>query len=198
MTRRFLLESFDTSHPVDAADTEVLAQEKWLEAFEKGYKDGWEDAERTLSQRQGQISDAFAQNLMDLTFTLGEARAAVRRDLSALLRGVLTALMPETLVHLLGPQILAELDDLAAEYATDTFEVLVSADQKLFVERALAGAGFASGQVIAAPEQPRDSAMIRFGAVEREVDLAAALREIASMVETYFDEHDSAKERSHG
>ena len=198
MTRRFTLESFDTAEPAHAPQSDGLAQEKWLEAFEKGYKDGWEDAERTLGQRQGHISDAFAQNLMDLSFTLNEARAAVRRDLSSLLRGVLHALMPQTLVHFLGPQVLAELDELAAEHTPDTFEILVSPKQKPIVEKALVTAGVTAVHVLAEPGQQPDTAMIRLGAVEREVDLAAALQEIAGMIETYFDEHETGKERAHG
>ena len=198
MTRRFTLESFDSAEPAPGQQSDGLSQEKWLEAFEKGYKDGWEDAERTLGQRQGHISDAFAQNLMDLSFTLNEARAAVRKDLSSLLRGVLNALLPQTLVHFLGPQILAELDALAADHASGSFEILVDPQQKAIVEKSLGSAGVMAVTVIGDPDQQSDTAMIRLGDVEQEVDLAAALQEIAGMIETYFDEHETGKERAHG
>lgn len=198
MTRRFLLESFDDSVSVEAPQQDVLSQEKWLEAFEKGYKDGWEDAERTLVQRQGQISDAFAQNLMDLSFTLNEARVSVRKDLSSLLRGVLTSLLPPALEHILGPQILAELEALAANSTATTFDVIVAMEQMPAVERALAGAKIGPAQIVGSPDQKRDSALIRLGREEREIDLAAALAEIAGMIETYFDEHERVEEQAYG
>ena len=199
MTRRFLLESFDTAETAEAQEEDVLSQEKWLEAFEKGYKDGWDDAERTLVQRQGQISDALAQNLMDLSFTLNEARVSVRKDLSALLRGVLTSLLPPALEHMLGPQIIAELDALAAETAASTdFEVVVASEQKTAVARALSGARIEPARIVGCPDQKRDTALIRLGAEEREIDLAAALSEIAGMIETYFDEHEKVEEKAYG
>lgn len=198
MTRRFLLESFDQAVTVDTSQQDVLSQEKWLEAFEKGYKDGWEDAERTLIQRQGQVSDALAQNLMDLSFTLNEARASVRKDLSSLLRGVLTSLLPPALEHILGPQILAELETLASESTATTFDVIVATDQKPAVERALAGASIGPARILGSPDQKRDTALIRLGREEREIDLAGALAEIAGMIETYFDEHERTEEKAYG
>lgn len=198
MTRRFLLESFDEGESAQPERQDVLAQEQWLEAFEKGYKDGWEDAERTLSQRQGQVSEAFAQNLMDLSFTLNEARVAVRRDLSALLKGVLDSVLPQSLVHFLGPQILAELDALANAQAASEFEVVVAPEQKATVERAFSSVSVPSLRIVGSHDQKHDTAMIRFGRSECEVDLAAALEDVARMIETYFDEHQDAEERSYG
>ena len=188
MSRRLLLESFDTALSQPSGDLDALPEEKWLEAFEKGYRDGWEDAERALSRRQGQITDGFAQQLQDLTFTLSEARVAVRREMSVLLSGVLDTMLPGALADLIGPQILAELDDLAEKMAEVQIEVVVSSEQTQLVESFLTNSTHPSAIVRGDPARPKDTAVLRFGDNALEIDLNAALAEISDTLASYFDE----------
>jgi flagellar assembly protein FliH len=199
MPRRLSLESFDDGNMASTDNpSEGLAEEKWLEAFEKGYRDGWEDAERALMQRQGQISDEFSQRLQDLSFTLNEARASVRKEMSSLLRGVLDTMLPGALPKLLGPQIIADLDILADRVSDMVIEVVVAPEQQISVERMLASSGPRPARVIGRHGQPLDSALLRFGSGEREIDLGAALAEVTATLETYFDEPEQHEERAHG
>lgn len=198
MPRRFSLESFDDRPSPDADPMAGLAEEKWLEAFEKGYRDGWEDAERALTRRQGEISDAFAQRLQDLSFTLNEARASVRREMSSLLRGVLDTMLPDSLPRLLGPQILSDLDGLADRVSDMVIEVVVAPEQQQSIERMIARSSPRPARVVGRPGMALDTALLRFGTGEREIDLGAALAEVAMTLETYFDEPEQHEERAHG
>ena len=198
MTRPLLLESFDGVQTSSSESADGLVEEKWLEAFEKGYKDGWEDAESALTRRQAHITDAFAQNLQDLGFTLGEARAAVRKEVSALLKGVLETMLPEILHHLLGPQILSELEAFAGQSSDVVIGIHVFPDQSAAVSRALSGVANAQVQVVADENVALNTALLKFASAEREIDLNAALLDMAETLAPYFEEHGQYEETAYG
>jgi len=164
----------------------------------KGYKDGWEDAERALSLRKGQISDGFAQQLQDLNFTLSQARVSVRREMSTLLKGVLDTMLPGALPQLLGPQILSELEDIAQSISDVSLKVIVAPEQKDLVASMLREAPGVTAAVEAEDNQPVNTALIKFASSEREIDLQSALSEVAETIETYFDDPLAQEERAHG
>ena len=73
-----------------AADAEAMK----LEAFENGYRAGWEDATGAAASEQGHIAADLAQNLRDLSFTLAEAQVAVLAEMRPLLREIVAKLLP--------------------------------------------------------------------------------------------------------
>ena len=79
MTRPLLLESFDGVQTSCSESEAGLVEEKWLEAFEKGYKDGWEDAESALTRRQGHITDAFAEFRILASRSVRRARLCAKK-----------------------------------------------------------------------------------------------------------------------
>ena len=118
MTLHAILEDFaDPRHPgagPGEADPATLAEEERLSAFEKGYSEGYEDANRAAEEERRRVGAALAGRLEDLSFTYHEARVAVLREVremvAAIGDGVLPGLGREGFGPALAEAVAAEIE----------------------------------------------------------------------------------------
>jgi len=108
------------SHSEETLETERL------EAFDKGYRAGWDDAIKAKSDDSDQLSDALAQNLQDLSFTYHEAHAQVLANLAPLFDEILQKMLPAIAKDTLGAHISEQLTRAAKEMGTVSVEVMVA------------------------------------------------------------------------
>ena len=70
MTLSALLEDFSEPQPgTTVALTDVMIEEEKLQAFEKGYQAGWDDSAKAQKDSAAHLSEEFASNIRDLSFT---------------------------------------------------------------------------------------------------------------------------------
>ncbi|MGR3541887.1 MAG: hypothetical protein ACU0BS_10720, partial [Hasllibacter sp.] len=80
------LEDFDPLP--DSAPAGHAAGTDQLEAFEAGYREGWEDAVRDAVETRDRVRRSLAARLEDLAFTYEEARAGVASRLETVVSAI--------------------------------------------------------------------------------------------------------------
>lgn len=152
--------------------SEDMLEEYRLEAFENGYKSGWDDATHAHSESQASISAELAKNLRDLSFTYHEARDHLLGSLAPLFRGIVESLVPVLAEHSLASNVAQQLEEIARDRADCRVEIH------------LAPANREKLNAIIDPELPMDvsvtgdstlgdgQARMVFGTEEREIDIA--------------------------
>ncbi len=99
MSKPFPLEAFSKSSPGHGTPARPLpthedVEAARLQAYDEGYKSGWDDAIRQASDEHAQIGEEFARNLRELGFTYHEARAHVIASMEPLVEAFIDALFP--------------------------------------------------------------------------------------------------------
>lgn len=185
MSLQALLEDFGSSasqvHQSVLSD-EALESER-LEAFDKGYRAGWDDAIKARSDETADFSTGFSQMLQDLSFTYHDAHAQVLSNLAPLFTDVLEKVLPKIAWDSIGAHVAEQLNTIARDIGTATVSIAVpvgTGEQvRLFVEEA------ATGLAVSVSEDPalaEGQAEIRFGKREISVDLAAVAEQITQAV----------------
>lgn len=177
---------------VDAAEIE----EQRLEAFESGYKAGWDDAVAARSDAEAEQRNEVARALQALSFTFHDARAHVLHALSPLMAEVAARLLP-FIAHAALPHLVVEALGPYAEVASEApVLILLNPEARHRVETLI---GTQSGLPVRFQETADltpGQVNLRLGETETRVDLDAALATIRAALEDFFDL--AAKENRHG
>ncbi|TDL78240.1 hypothetical protein E2L08_12160 [Palleronia sediminis] len=173
MARLVVLEDFTRSAAADAMpgiDNARLEAET-LEAFDRGYAAGWDDASRAAEQDSAQALNALRLKLQDLSFTYHEARAHVMQSLAPLLEAISHHAVPEILRETLGARVVSILDDLATGSDGGEAELLVAPGEAAGVEAAIDGLVVFPVTIVEEDLLSPGQIQLRLGAAEVAVDL---------------------------
>lgn len=185
MTLQAYLEDFGSAEPLlhqSVLSDEALENER-LEAFDKGYRAGWDDAIKAKAEETVDISTDFAQMLQDLSFTYHDVHAQVLSNLAPLFDEVLDKILPVVARDSLGAHIAEQLAGLAREIGTATVTVHVPPGAAEAVQGFVDAAAASLPVTVAEdPALAEGQADIRFGRREIAVDLAAAAAQITEAV----------------
>ncbi len=190
MSRPWQLDSFDTASPVasmSAPVSDTVLEEERLQSFDRGYKDGWDDAARAHAEEQATISAELAGNLQTLSFTYHEARSAVLREMEGILKGVVSRVLPGTMERTLGQMILERVNEAAESAADITAEVIVNPENADRVRNLLEGMIAPPIQVQEETSLGEGQAYIRLGGSEQKIDLEAVLQGLSDAVSEFFE-----------
>lgn len=190
MTINHLLEDFaGLARGTPVALTDVTLEEHKLEAFEKGYQAGWDDAAKANSEDTRSISADFAQNLQDLSFTYQEAYSAALDGLQPLFEEIISALLPELMRQSLGVQIVEQLNELARTQPKQTVELLMAPENAPALDAVLEDATAMPLSIVEDASLAEGQIFIRFGSEEREIDLSDIVTQIGTAARGFFDEN---------
>ena len=169
--------------------SEAELEGRRLEAFEEGYRAGWDDAIKAQSDDRSRISSALGQHLQDLSFTYHEAYAHVMNAMAPLLDEIGRVVLPEIARSTLGAHIMAELQRAAQEVGTLEVVIAVSpANAEAVAPLLESGFGFPvrleTDETLA-----EEQADIRFADSERQVDLGALIASVREAVEGFTYEN---------
>ena len=182
---------FDTEPKPVKTDTVVMdrvgLEDEKLAAYEKGFKNGWDDATAAMEEEQSRIRADLARNLQSLSFTYQEARAHILKSVQPLLLQVVSQLLPEIARESLAPSVLEALMPLAEKLGDAPVTLVINPASRAPVESVLAQA---TGLPIEVQEEPtlgEGQAYLRMGSVETHVNLDQATADIAAAVRGFFD-----------
>lgn len=198
MSVAHLLPDFAASHPAVEAEphatTDVEALK--LEAFENGYKTGWDASVSAQNDDSARLSAEFARNLHDLSFTYHEARSQLLTSLRPLLTQMVEMVLPELGHRTLADRVAAELA-AAADAATEARVRLLAAEETLPALERLADQDFGFPlAIVADPELGPGQVMLKFANEERQIDMDALLSGIRAALDAHFEE--DLQESAHG
>ena len=198
MSISHLLESFqdtalDDSRPISMS--ELTLEEEKLEAFERGYKAGWDDAAKAQEEDRDRITSDFANNLQELSFTYQEAYGHLARALKPVLQQMVDSVLPGLARQALGPQIVEQLTELAAGAGRQEVEIVVSPGNAPLMRGLLDGKAGFPVRLVEESSLGEGQAYLRFGEFERQIDYAEVLAGIGRAVDAFFDELDQELEK---
>ena len=202
MGRSFVLEVFETRQPrqpnmpepsQDPAQIAAELEEARLQAFEKGYKEGWSDAAASQNDEEKRIGAELARNLQDLGFTLHEARNHVLNEMEALLTEIVTVALPKISGAAIGQSIVEAVLPVAEQTSEAEIEVVVSPADRAAVEALLREQNLPSVRVAEEGTLAEGQAYLRLGQVEKEIEFREMNERITASIAQLFKKDDSSE-----
>ncbi|WP_299936119.1 ABC transporter ATP-binding protein [uncultured Pelagimonas sp.] len=167
-----------------------------LEAFENGYRAGWDDAVKAQSDDRSRISSAFGQHLQDLSFTYHEAYSQVMNAMAPLLDEMVAALLPQMARETLGHHIVEQLRSMAQEIGALKVVVAVAPSNTESVAPLLEGEFSFPIQLIEDDTLADEQADIRLGQTEKQIDLGDLIASVSEAVDGFS--HDNRRKLANG
>jgi len=170
---------------------ETSFEEHRLEAYEHGYKAGWDDAAAAQSDEQSRIAVDFARNLQDLSFTYHEARGQILSSLEPLLKELVSKVLPNIAYENLANTIIGEVQSIAKIHTQADIQIVISPVNRVSLEKLLDHQG--SGLEIAIIDEPSMAeglAFIRFGDSEKQIDFTTILTQFSQSVDNFFEQQE--------
>ena len=179
-----------------AADTSDVIETARLEAYEEGYKAGWDDAIGANTSESLQLSADLAQNLRDMAFTYQEAVAHVTGALNGVFEGMLGHFLPDVAKMALAPKVQAVIADLPLNADTMPLVIAVAGENLRVMEKVAGQADVDQVEVIEDPDLTTGQVSLRFGTQEVALDFDALLHELRAALDAALP--TPSKEASHG
>ena len=169
-----------------------------LEAFENGYKAGWDDATKAHESEQERAIIAVTQRLEDLSFTHTEAITKMTSAMQPLLSKITLCLLPEIAKNALGAHVAEQLDELLKEEAQSAVEIAVAPETLEPLKKQLEGRSNLSLDFTAEPILTSGQVYLRSRKAEREVNLDTVLDGIKIAIDAFFTEIQQEEDSRHG
>jgi flagellar assembly protein FliH len=165
---------------------ETSFEEHRLEAYEQGYKAGWDDATAAQVEEQSRVAADFARNLQELSFTYHEARSQILNSLKPLFTEMVSKVLPRLAQETLPQSIVEEVLSAASDRTSAEFEIVISPANRPALERLLEGQTALDVNIVEEPTMAEGLAYIRFNETEKQIDLTSVLAGFSQLVEGFF------------
>lgn len=188
----FPLEEFSTrivsDDPTLASNTSL--EEHRLEAFEQGYKAGWDDAAAAQSDDQARVAADFARNLQELSFTYHQARGQILGSLEPLLKEMTSKVLPGLARETLSQTIVDEVLSVAQSQTEAGIQIVISPSNRPALEQLIETQDSFEVTIIEEPSMADGLAYLRFADSEKQIDLDSVLTSFSQSVEGYFEQQE--------
>ncbi len=188
----FQLEEFSThivsNDPKLATNTSL--EEHRLEAFEQGYKAGWDDAAAAQSEEQSRVAADFARNLQELSFTYHQARGQILGSLEPLLKEMVSKVLPKLASDNLSQIIVDEVLAVSQTQTEAGIQIVISPSNRLSLERLLETQDSLDITIIDEPSMAEGLAYLRFAQTEKQIDLESVLSGFSQSVDGFFEQQE--------
>ncbi len=190
MTIPFNLEVFDdvVTRPATPLQLNAISEEEKLQAYEQGYKAGWDDAAAAQAEDQTRISADFARNLQELSFTYHEAKGKVLNALEPLLSEMVSKVLPKLATENLVEMVVEEVQEIARNAANASVELVISPENRPALERLLEGQESLPITIVEEPSLGAGQVYLRFEDLEKKIDLEAVLTRCQQAIDGFFNQ----------
>ncbi len=189
-----LLEDFsDHIAGTPVAVTDVMLEDQKLAAFEKGYQAGWDDSAASQKDSKTRISEDFAQNVRDLSFTYQEAYSGLLGAMHPLISQMVNAVLPVVAQETLGVRIAELLQQHVAAHGQREVSIVTASPNIEGLRAILPQTDTLPIDISEDATLSEGQVHIRVGADwEQEIDLAEVLEGIRAAVDGFFQEASNA------
>ncbi len=186
------LEEFSTTVAANSAEPilETSFEEHRIEAYEQGYKAGWDDAAAAQAEEQSRVSADFARNLQELSFTYHEARSQILNSLKPLFTEMVSKVLPKLAQETLPQSIVDEVLSVASTQTEAEIEIVISPANRPALEQLLEGQTTLDVNIIEEPTMAEGLAYLRFSDSEKQIDLTSVLSGFSQLVEGFFAQQE--------
>ncbi|WP_299774329.1 hypothetical protein [uncultured Tateyamaria sp.] len=190
MTASHLFQDFgdiqSSQHSRQDIPIEDIEDQK-LEAFEKGYQAGWEDAVAAQTETRSFVSSGLANSLQNASFEYHELRATLNASVEAIMGSVVGIVLPQIAHASLGAHVRDEVSALARKSLDRNIEIAVAPETEPAVRAALQEdlptPFVLTTDKLLAPTQ----VILRLDRSEAELHLDRAIADISAAVASFFE-----------
>lgn len=163
------------------------AQEGNLDAYEDGYRAGWDDAVAAATSDRTQITEDFKKSLQDISFSYHEARTHVLNAIAPLLSAMAEKLLPEMAQEHFAQTVLEAVQSLAENAADQPVEVLVNPDTATALRMILSDDLSVPIEIREESHIGTGQAMLKAAQAEHSVDIASAETSIREALDGFLN-----------
>lgn len=203
MTRALALEDFGASQtvadtpvanpmgppvPPPADPAEALPAEgdpTGLEAFEQGYRSGWDDCIAHETEERRRIGADLAVALSEITLSAEAIRRDLMAGLSPLLEEIALQLLPQLAAEAVLPVLLEEIRTILRTEGPVTLEILAAPAKCRPIEALIRSATVLPVTVVPEPAYAEGQVSIRFAGQRRDIDLADTAARMAGLIRDF-------------
>ncbi|MCC5987948.1 MAG: hypothetical protein JJT95_09715 [Pararhodobacter sp.] len=169
-----------------------------LNAYERGYTAGWDDAMRQASDETRARHEALARMAEGLSFTFHEAQAHVLGALEPLLQAIAAQILPELARAALVQAVGEELMSVAATLAGTPVELRVPAGKRDAFEEGFEGLVLPPLEIVECDDLAEGVAEFAADARHTRVDLAGVADRLADAITRFYQTDMPQKEAVNG
>lgn len=169
-----------------------------LNAYERGYTAGWDDAMRQADDETRARQEALVRLAEGLNFTYHEAQAHVLGALEPLLQAIAARILPQLARSALVQAVSEELMSVATELAATPVELRVPPGMKTDFEVGFEGLALPPLAIAECEDLPAGVAEFAGGARQTRVDLAGIAERMADTIARFYQFDMPKKEAGHG
>ena len=190
MTISHLLETFEDFGSVTSTgqSSDDKRTDHELAVYERGYKAGWDDATTAAEKSNSALSEHFAQNVSDLSFTYHEAYTAVLRSLEPLVRQLIETTLPDLAIAGLGQTLAAEVTKIARSHAGSQVTINCHSSKRAMLHAALPTDLSLDLSLLADASLSPDQVFMKFDGVEREIDITRFATQSKNLIHNFFED----------
>jgi hypothetical protein len=171
------------------------SEEMRLNAYEAGYKSGWDDATAEREKSDQLIAADLERNLRDISFSYSEARTEVLNGFGGLIKSIVTSFLPAIAAEAVVPLVNAELEELLRNLGDQRCELLASPRTAAQLEWLISRHLEADLHIIPEPAFADGRVSLRFGGEEREVDLSGMVATMTAAIRDFTETDVFIEER---
>lgn len=188
MGNPLILDDFSSSiASTPAGNAGSLSEDARLEAFEEGYKAGWDDMIAAQEKDSNRIGDDLARNLSDLSFTYHEVRTNILQALRPLLHEIIGKVLPVTATASLPELINEHVESIADRSTQLPVAIAVHPDLVDAVEAIVPHSSSLPISTVGDETLSSGQAMIKFSDQEHQIDLDGAIVGMNAALQDFFD-----------
>ncbi|MEL7211297.1 MAG: flagellar biosynthesis protein [Pseudomonadota bacterium] len=185
---RYAYEDFDSTvaRPSTPTGGPELSEDQRLEAYETGFKAGWDDANAAMTDGAAAVETAATQTLSDLSFTLAEAKAHTLAALRPLMEQLASSILPAMAQSSLAPLIVEKVLAVAENSMETELTLRIAPEDRGAIEEALEGHSELPLRLVDEATLMGGQATLDLGAIHHQIDLPALTVEIETAVSDFY------------
>lgn len=190
MTASHLFQDFGDPKPRQGVSANLRVEDiedQKLEAFEKGYQAGWDDAVAAQSETRSFVSSGLANSLQNASFEYHELRATLNASVETIVSRIIDIVLPQIAQASLGAHVREVVLDLVRDSLDRQIEIGVSPESETAVRAALEDDPPKPFVIVTDDLLTATQVVLRLENKEAEVNLNRAMTDIAAAVASYFE-----------
>lgn len=190
MSIAHLLEDFTTGLGAQTLSiSDVTLEEERVEAFENGYKAGWQDAVKAANEDADRVATDFAGNLQDISFTMVEAQRDILAALRPLMTGMIESVLPHMARRTIGDHVAQTIEGMARSAMEGPLQLVTAPANAEALRAMIEDRGLENTTVEIEPSLGDGQVHVRAAGHEQEIDLDSVLAQIDAAIAGFFEEH---------
>lgn len=169
-----------------------------LEAYEAGYKSGWDDANAESAASDHRIAADLERSLTDLSFTYEEARAEVLTGISGLVSSILDSFLPKLATEAVLPRVADELNALISEVGVGQCRLQAAPATCRQLEWLAENYMQMDLQIVPEDAYPDGRVTLHFSSETKDIDLSDLLSSMTGAIRDFIQSSQPEQELRHG